>query len=148
MQLKKRKILCCSGSIDFPRTLVIIIFFQKLHFIIISKKSIHQVLDYWDVSIIGSHIVHDYTLLPYGICCLLQPKYTKIRTNTLLPIYLCWQFYAMVIHIPPCEFLLYILFCIIFSDGSGSDFPGIGQVGYSIFSNFRVASGSGISKNL
>ena len=32
------------------------------------------------------------------------------------------------------------------SDESGSDFPGIGRVGYSIFQNFRVSSGSGISK--
>ena len=31
------------------------------------------------------------------------------------------------------------------SDGSGSDFPGIGRVGYSIFLNFRVSGGSGIS---
>ena len=35
---------------------------------------------------------------------------------------------------------------LLISDGSGSDFPGIGQVGYSIFSDFWVASGSGISK--
>ena len=67
-------ILCNQFSED---KVVRMIYFQKLHFII-SKKSIHQVLDYWDVSIIGSHIVHDYTLLPYGICCLLQPKYTKL----------------------------------------------------------------------
>ena len=31
------------------------------------------------------------------------------------------------------------------SDGSGSDFPGIEQVRYFIFLNFRVSSGSGIS---
>ena len=30
------------------------------------------------------------------------------------------------------------------SDGSGSDFPGIERVGYFIFLNFRVSSGSGI----
>ena len=33
---------------------------------------------------------------------------------------------------------------VLFSDGSGSDFPGIERVGYFIFWNFRVASGSGI----
>ena len=50
----------------------------------------------------------------------------------------------------PILFIIYLGYEILrklynlTSDGSGSDFPGIERVGYFIFLNFRVSSGSGI----
>ena len=60
----------------------------------------------------------------------------KLEINPLLYFFcseLCKEFSLLVV---PLE--------VNNSDGSGSDFPGIERVGYFIFLNFRVSSGSGI----
>ena len=60
---------------------------------------LHQVLDHHDVSIISIiefHIVHDFTLLLFSICWLLQPIYAIVCTNSLLLFCLCWLFQPLV----------------------------------------------------